>query len=102
LSPVPPNLNSNDDMVASDHLPVKMVFNNPYDKPFRVLALARTNQAVTLTWQSVLGQPYRVDSSSNLTSWSALASNLVATSNTFTLTTNVIGDIRYFSVYRLP
>jgi len=102
LSPVPPNLNSNDDMVASDHLPVKMVFNNPYDKPFRVLALARTNQAVTLTWQSVLGQPYRVDSSSNLTSWSALASNLVATSNTFTLTTNVVGDIRYFRVYRLP
>jgi hypothetical protein len=102
LSPVPPNLNGNDDMVASDHLPVKMVFNNPYDKPFRVLALARTNQAVTLTWQSVLGQPYRVDSSSNLTSWSALASNLVATSNTFTLTTNVVGDIRYFRVYRLP
>jgi endonuclease/exonuclease/phosphatase family metal-dependent hydrolase len=102
LNPVPPNLNSNDDMVASDHLPVKMVFNNPYDKPFRVLALARSNQTATLTWQSVLGQPYRVDSSSNLTTWSPFASNLVATSNTFTLTMNVAGNIRFFRVYRAP
>jgi hypothetical protein len=79
-----------------------MVFNNPYDKPFRVLALARSNQTATLTWQSVLGQLYRVDSSSNLTTWSAFASNLVATSNAYTITTNVAGNIRFFRVYRVP
>lgn len=102
LNPVPPNLNSNDDKVASDHLPVMMVFNNPYDKPFRLLSITRSNPSVTLTWQSVPGQPYRVDSSSNLAAWTGLASNLVATGMSYVLTTNVIGDARFFRVYRIP
>ena len=102
LNPVPPNLNSNDDKVASDHLPVMMVFNNPYDKAFRLLSIARSNASVTLTWQSVTGQPYRVDSSSNLAAWTGLASNLVATGMSYVFTTNVIGDTLFFRVYRIP
>src|SRR5882724_689724 len=36
LTNPPPPLLTNDDSTASDHLPVQMVFSNPYDKPFRV------------------------------------------------------------------
>ena len=35
LTNLPPNLFSNDDKIASDHLPVLMVFNNPFNTPFR-------------------------------------------------------------------
>ncbi len=100
LSPLPAGLFSNDDKTASDHLPVLMVFNNPYDKPFNLLSVALTNQTVTLQWESVIGQPYRVDVSPDLTTWTALASNLVATGSDFTFSTNITGDQNFFRVYR--
>jgi len=102
LNPVPPNLNSNDDKVASDHLPVMMVFNNPYDKPFRITSITRSSPDVTLQWESVFGQPYRVDASSNLTTWTALASNLTATGTSFNFVTNVTDSVKFFRVYRVP
>ena len=52
LSPLPPNLFSYDDNTASDHLPVFMVFGNPFNSPFRLLAIGRTNQIVSLQWES--------------------------------------------------
>ena len=80
LLPSPPApLLADDDLTSSDHLPVFMAFNNPYEKPFKLLAIARSNLTVTLNWQSILGQPYRVESSTNLTTWSTLANNLTAT-----------------------
>ena len=101
LSPTPPNLNSIDSSNASDHLPVLMVFNNPYDKPFQLTYFARTNPGVALKWESVPGQPYRVQISSNLTTWSVLASNLVATNYSYTFTTNnVPGSMKFFRIYR--
>lgn len=102
LNPLPPNLNSNDDKVASDHLPVFMVFNNPYDKPFRLLSIARSNEDVALVWQSVPGQPYRLETSTNLAAWTTFANNLVATNSTFNFTTNRGESQRYFRIYRLP
>ena len=41
LTNLPSNLFSNDDKTASDHLPVVMIFNNPFDTPFRLLSVAR-------------------------------------------------------------
>ena len=102
LTMPPPPLNTNDDNTASDHLPVFMFFGNPYDTPFRLISIARSNEAVALTWESVPGQPYRVDVSSNLSAWSVLASNLLATNLSFTLNTNATGDPRFFRVYRVP
>jgi hypothetical protein len=102
LSPLPPNLFSNDSRTASDHLPVMMVFRNPYDKPFRLTGITRSNPLVALQWQSVLGQPYRVDSSSNLVFWSTLASNLTATGTNFNFVTNVTDSVRFFRVFRAP
>ncbi len=102
LSPLPPNLNSNDCKVASDHLPVMLVFNNPYDQPFRLLSLARDDQEVTLTWESVSGQTYRVETATTLAAWSTLAGNLLATGATFVFTTNLSDVVRFFRVSRGP
>ena len=52
LTPLPPNLFSYDDNTASDHLPVFMVFANPFNPPFRLLSLGLTNQFVSLKWES--------------------------------------------------
>ena len=79
-----------------------MFFGNPYARPFRLISIARSNEAVALTWEAVPGQPYRVDVSSNLSAWSVLASNLLATNLSFTLNTKATGDPRFFRVYRVP
>lgn len=102
VAPLPPGLNSNDSQIASDHYPVLMVFNNPYDKPFQLLSITRTNPTVTLKWESVFGQPYRVESSTNLTTWTTQANNLVAAGTNYTFSTNLNDALRFFRVYRLP
>ncbi len=102
LPSLPPPLLAADSETASDHIPVFMTFNNPYDKPFQMLSFARSNLALTLNWQSVPGQPYRVESSTNLTSWITLANNLIATGSTFTYATNLNDPMHYFRVYRVP
>ena len=102
LTNPPPPLKTNDNTTASDHLPVIMFFGNPYARPFRLISIARSNEAVALTWETVPGQPYRVDVSSNLSAWSVLTSNLLATNLSFTLNTNATGDPQFFRVYRVP
>ncbi|MEO7297415.1 MAG: immunoglobulin domain-containing protein [Verrucomicrobiota bacterium] len=98
LTPLPPNLLTNDSQIASDHLAVMMVFANPYTQPFKLLSIARTNSAVTLHWESVIGGTYRVETSSNLLAWSNLASNLTATGGVSTLTTNLSAPNLFFRV----
>ena len=79
-----------------------MEFYNPYDKPFQLLSITRTNPTVTLTWQSVFGQPYRVDASTNFTTWTTLANNLVGTGANHTFSTNLNDAVKFFRVYRVP
>ncbi len=100
-SPPPPLLGT-DSETGSDHLPVFMVFNSPYAKPFKLLSMGRTNLSVTLKWESVPGQPYRVETSTNLTVWTTLASNLVAAAYNTTFATNLNDPARYFRIYRVP
>jgi endonuclease/exonuclease/phosphatase family metal-dependent hydrolase len=102
LHPVPPNLYSNDDKTASDHLPVFMVFGNPFNTPFRLLTIGMTNQIVSLQWESASNRSYNIEVSSNLAAWTPLATNLTATNTDCTFTTNVPGDVRFFRVYRAP
>ena len=102
LYPVPPNLYSNDDKIASDHLPVFMVFGNPFNPPFRLLTIGLTNQIVSLQWESASNRSYQIEVSSNLTAWTPLATNLTATGDKFTFTTNVPGDVKLFRVQRAP
>jgi endonuclease/exonuclease/phosphatase family metal-dependent hydrolase len=102
LHPVPPNLYSNDDKIASDHLPVFMVFANPFNTPFRLLSLGWTNQLVALKWESTSNRQYHIEVSSNLAVWAPLATNLTATGADFTFTTNVPGDLKFFRIRRAP
>ena len=102
LTPMPPNLYSNDDKIASDHLPAFMVFANPFNVPFRLLTIGVTNQIVSLKWESASNRQYRVEASSNLAAWTPLAANLVATGANFTFTTNVADDLKFFRIYRAP
>jgi hypothetical protein len=102
LNPVPSNLNTNDDIVASDHLPVLMMFYNPFAQPFSLTSIIRSNQNLALTWQSVPGQSYRVESSSVLaTGWVTFADNLLATSFDTRLSTNVPASSELFRVKRM-
>ncbi len=102
LNPAPANLYSNDDRTASDHLPVFMAFANPFNGPFRLLSLGRTNQIVSLTWESQSNRSYRLEVSSNLMTWTPLASNLIATGADCTFQTNISDAPRFFRVYRTP
>jgi endonuclease/exonuclease/phosphatase family metal-dependent hydrolase len=102
LTPLPPNLFSYDDTTASDHLPVFMVFANPFNTPFRLLLIGRTNQNVSLKWESTASRQYHLDMSSDLVIWTPLASNLTATGADFTFTTNVPETVKFFRAYREP
>lgn len=98
--PLPLNLNSNDDIVASDHLPVVMVFNYP-DPPLRA-TLSVSNQTVALQWPALVGRKFTIQASPNLTTWSVAASNIVATSAQPTWTAVTTNAMRYYRVVRVP
>jgi endonuclease/exonuclease/phosphatase family metal-dependent hydrolase len=102
LDPLPLNLYSNDDQTASDHLPVFMVFANPFNTPFCLLSCGVSNQAVRLKWETESNRCYSVETSTNLNDWLPLATNLTATGGDFTLTTNIPGGVRFFRVHRTP
>jgi len=102
LSPQPPNLYSNDDKIASDHLPVFMVFANPFNPPFRLLSIGVTNRILCLKWESTSNRLYHLEISSNLLTWTPWVTNLAATGADITFTTNAPGDVRFFRVERAP
>jgi endonuclease/exonuclease/phosphatase family metal-dependent hydrolase len=103
LTNPPPPLLTNDDRTASDHLPVLMVFANPYAKPFRLTSITRNSLGtLTLKWDSVPGQPYVVEASSNLASWTPFSGSLMATGGSVTFTTNSGTSISFFRVRRSP
>jgi endonuclease/exonuclease/phosphatase family metal-dependent hydrolase len=98
-SPAPPLL-ATDDKTASDHLPVMVVFGNPYAAPLRFTLLTVTNQVAALAWTSVRGQTYCLEASADVRQWTAVATDLVATSETFTTTVSLTNDSTFFRVSR--
>ncbi len=102
LNPTPPAIQQFDNKTASDHLPVLMVFHNPWEPPFHIASLTRSNQQVTLNWQSALGRQYNVEAGSTLGIWSVLASNLTAQGSGMTFATNTAQPLYFFRVRRLP
>jgi len=98
--PLPLNLNSNDDIIASDHLPVVMVFN--YPDPALVATLSVSNQTATLRWPALVGRKFSVQTSTNLTTWPTTASNLVSTSSQLTWTASTTNAARFYRVVRVP
>ena len=100
LNPTPAALNATDSVTASDHLPVFMTFNNPYQVPFQITSITATNQMLRLTWESTSGRMYRLESSPDLNTWIPLAANLTATGTSLTFATSQISSQQFFRVYR--
>ena len=100
LAPVPDRLNGDEDKTASDHLPVVMTFANPYEKPFRLTSVAREDQTVTLSWETLIGQPYQVEVSSNLSDWETLSDHLTATGAFLSFSTNLPAGAEFIRVKR--
>ena len=101
LTNFPSNLFSNDDKIASDHLPVLTVFKNPFDTPFKLLSIGVTNQNVTLNWESQNNRTFNVETSTNLISWTLFATNILTTTSNspFTFTTNNVTDpLKFFRI----
>ncbi|HZI31412.1 MAG TPA: hypothetical protein VFF11_03665, partial [Candidatus Binatia bacterium] len=101
LTNLPASLYSNDDKTASDHLPVLMTFANPFTQRYTITDLDKTNNSVTVKWQSVPGQSYQLESSTDLTVWTSLATNLTATNYSYTVNTNLTSPQRFFRVKRM-
>jgi hypothetical protein len=102
LYPVPSNLYSNDDKTASDHLPVFMVFANPFNTPFRLLSCCVTNQSVWLEWESDSNRFYNIETSTNLNDWVPFVTNLAATGADLSFATNMPDGVRFFRIHRSP
>ena len=105
LTNFPSNLFSNDDKIASDHLPVLLTFANPFNTPFKLTSFRRTNQSVTLQWESQNNRTFNVEASADLANWSLFASNLTTstTNSPCIFSTNAVADSqKFFRVYRVP
>ena len=98
---LPTPLLGSDGRTASDHLPVMMVFNLPATAPaFRMLSLARTNNNVTVVWQTEPGVIYNLETSPKFTGWTTLVSGLVATGAQISVSTNLPASTLFFRVSR--
>jgi hypothetical protein len=102
LSPPPAGLYGSDDKAASDHLPVLMLFGNPFEVPFHLLSVGITNDMVSLSWESQSNRSYNIEVSSNLTTWTLLASNVNATGANCTFQTNTSDAPKFFRIYCAP
>lgn len=102
MTPRPFNLYSNDDKIASDHLPIFMVFANPFQTSFRLLSFELTNQIVTLIWESQSNHLYNIEVSSNLVQWMPLVVNLSATGPQTAFSTNMTSTPRFYRICRMP
>jgi endonuclease/exonuclease/phosphatase family metal-dependent hydrolase len=102
LTPLPAGWTLNETATASDHTPVLMVFKNPFNTPFRLLAVNVSNTLVTLRWEAAAGRQYRVEATPNLIAWTPRTTNLSATGAVFTFSTNASGAGRFFRIQRVP
>ena len=102
LNPVPPLLLQFDDRTASDHLPVLMEFNNPFNAPFALMSIRVTNDFISLNWETTTGRQYDVEGSSDLQSWTKLVVALSATGTNLNWSTNTDVPFQFFRVRRAP
>ncbi|HAV63187.1 MAG TPA: hypothetical protein DCY13_12575 [Verrucomicrobiales bacterium] len=102
LHPLPPGLLTNDDRTASDHLPVLMVFGNPYPQSFRVTRIELSGDLLSLRWDSKPGRRYNVESSSDLVTWSTNATDLLVGGTNAIWNTAAPGGSRYYRIRMNP
>ena len=99
--PLPAGVLPNATLLATDHLPVMAVFNNPYS-PFPILSGTSGGGVVTLRWQSQINARYRVEASTNLLARTIQASNLVAAATNYTWSNTRSDGARFYRVVRQP
>jgi hypothetical protein len=93
-----------------DHVSVIRAGQTEYMPPYKILAFARTNQDITLQWQTVMNHRYRLQASTNVSdpnSWAMverqsnipgaanLDTNIFATGTSFTFKTNLTSLFSY-------
>jgi endonuclease/exonuclease/phosphatase family metal-dependent hydrolase len=101
-SPSAPLL-ATDSETASDHLPVVMVFGNPFDlplTPFEILSISVSNTTAFVSWESTPGAVYQVERWVPSDSWTPLASNIVAGGTITTQAVEASTDLQLFRVLR--
>jgi hypothetical protein len=69
-------------------------------KPFRFTSVSRTEQDIRLQWETSCGWKYTLETSSDLTTWSVLPTNFIASGTNLTFTTSPQGIIQFFRAYR--
>jgi len=103
---VPPSpLTTNDTRIASDHLPVMMVFNNPFadqNPVYKIYSFSVSNQNATFKWAALATRAYNIEKSPDFTNWTNLKTNLVATGTNITFTTNIPFGSSFYRIYRAP
>jgi hypothetical protein len=68
--------------------------------PYKILAFTIQNQNATIEWETVATQLYSVQASPDLSTWTTIESNLLATGSSLTFSTNVSGSPQYFRIHR--
>ena len=103
LTPVPPGVQSDDVQVASDHLPLVAVFNNPYyvPAPFRA-AVRIENQTAIVSWHSLVGNKYVVRGSFNLTNWFNASPTITATGTNSDWAGALVPNSMFFRIVEVP
>jgi hypothetical protein len=77
-----------------------MEFN--YPDPALTLAAFRSNGIGWLSWPSLIGRRFTIEGSSNVVSWTVVASNLVATETTTSFAVMNAQAAGFFRVFRSP
>lgn len=105
LSPLPAAIQPGDEALASDHLPVLMIFRNPDNGPF-ALALRRvaneSPQLLQLSWPAWPGYTYQVLRSADLKRWFLDATLSPAGGSEATWPVAVTGGGQFIQVRRIP
>jgi hypothetical protein len=87
-----------------DHVSLIPVGQTEYQPPYKILAFARTNQDITLQWQTVMNNRYRIQASTNPSdpnSWAMIErewnvdTNFSATGTSFMFKTNLLSLFYY-------
>lgn len=103
LNPLPAGLLSTDVQVASDHLPLVAIFNNPYWVPPAFKAEVRLiDQTATVSWNSVSGNKYIVRGSFNLTNWFNVSPTITASGSTSSWSGSLVPHAMFFRVEEVP
>ncbi|NOS69043.1 MAG: hypothetical protein HOP33_03850 [Verrucomicrobia bacterium] len=64
--------------------------------------VSEQSQTAELNWPALVGRKFRIETSTNLTTWTVAASNLVSLSSQVTWDASAGAGEKYFRVLRVP